>query len=80
MPTREEYLAEKCAGIWLRRVEEVRLQPRYQKLSGENWLRLLLFAPSSKAVRETICGILENICKVVNLFIAFLMMYFESHF
>ena len=63
-PTREESIAEKYAGIWLRKVETSRKQRKPRDLSNQDWLRLLLFAPSSRAVRETVCGVLENLCKV----------------
>ena len=63
-PTRSQYLAEKYAGIWLRKMEEKQKPLKVRDITGEAWLRLLLFAPSSRAVRETVCGILENLCQV----------------
>ena len=63
-PTKEDSLAEKYAGIWLHKVEARKKQRKPCEVSSQNWLRLLLFAPSSRAVRETVCGVLENLCKV----------------
>eukprot|EP00794_Sanderia_malayensis_P006454 gene6454-7186_t len=63
-PTRSEYLAEKYASIWMSKVQAKSLEPRHDGMNGEKWLRLLLFSPSSRAIRETVCGILENLSKV----------------
>ena len=63
-PTREESIAEKYATIWLRKVGAGKRRQKLCEISSENWLRQLLFAPSSRAVRETVCGVLGNLCKV----------------
>ena len=63
-PTREESIAEKYATIWLHKVGAGKRRQKLREISSENWLRQLLFAPSSRAVRETVCGVLGNLCKV----------------
>eukprot|EP00795_Rhopilema_esculentum_P010771 gene10771-19563_t len=64
VPSRDEYLAEKYGGIWLRKLKVQKKPDKEIGITGEAWLRLLLFAPSSRAIRETVCGILENLCQV----------------
>ena len=66
VPSRDEYLAEKYGGTWLRKLKVQKKPDKELGITGETWLRLLLFAPSSRAIRETVCGILENLCQVIS--------------
>ena len=70
--SRELYLTKKYSSIWRRKLKGKKTKRRdHGQENGEdedNWLRLLLFTPSSKAVRQTTCSILENLCQVMFLF------------
>ena len=62
--TRNFYLVKKYASIWLQKVHPDKGRDVSTMFSMNGWLHLLLFAPSSRATRQIICIILENLAQV----------------
>ena len=62
--SKDEFLAARYLAIWWKKTAAKPHLAKSSCINGEIWLRLLLFSPSSRAIRETVCGILEHLCKV----------------
>lgn len=57
-------LIEKYGGRWKEKTRHHVLQ---LKLLQSNWLRLVMFNPSSQAARTMACNVVEALCQVISL-------------
>ncbi|XP_054720473.1 E3 ubiquitin-protein ligase UBR4-like [Uloborus diversus] len=58
---RAQYLMEKYGGMWREKTHQHLLQ---LKLLQSNWLRLVMFNPSSQAARTMACNVVEALCQL----------------
>ncbi|XP_031553032.1 E3 ubiquitin-protein ligase UBR4-like isoform X2 [Actinia tenebrosa] len=62
---RQRYLMEKYANRWKMRMDKQQEEPSVPKeAKDEDWLRQVLFTPSSRSARQIACTIVESLCQV----------------
>jgi hypothetical protein len=67
------YLMEKYANRWRTRMEKQEEPALPSETTDEDWLRQVLFTPSSRSARQIACTIVESLCQVrLNFYIVYL--------